>query len=53
MATARSVDQTFHSLNDEFEAVIINKSKPRIDDERAKKAALELRPKLETLEIQV
>jgi hypothetical protein len=53
MATARSVDRTFHSLNDEFEAVIINKSKPKVDDERAKKAATEMRPKLDALETQV
>jgi hypothetical protein len=53
MTSARSIDQTFHSLNDEFEAVNITKSKQKIDDERAKKAASEMRPKLDLLRSQV
>jgi hypothetical protein len=46
----KAIDTAFHSLNDEFEAVNITKSKPTMDRERTKQALTRLHPALQKLQ---
>ena len=49
-AAAKTFDTAIHSLNDEFEAVNITKSKQKVDPEKAKQAMTQLRPALANLQ---
>lgn len=49
MKSVREFDSTIHSLNDEFEAVNIKESKPKIDGRRAEEALKVMKPAIENM----
>lgn len=49
MKSVREFDSAIHSLNDEFEAVNITGSKPKIDKKRAEEAAVVMKPAMESM----
>lgn len=49
MKYVREFDTSIHSLNDEFEEVIIKGSKRKIDKERAEKALKTMKPAIDNM----
>ena len=49
MVVVKSLDKMIHSLNDQFELINITKTQPKMDEARASKVALEMRPLVEEL----